>query len=244
MRIRIGDLLVKAGVITDAQLKASLQEQGQWGGKLGDILVRMEFLSEEVLVRALSKQTGIPRADLSGPGDRAALALIPPDVAEEFGLVPMQLKDEGRTVVVAMSDPLNLGVTDHLRSLTSAKKIEAQLAGASAIRSAISRWYRGEELFGEEGEQSAMKVVDNSGQSVVTQDPRPAPKTAPPQPAPAAPPPQKQAGNGAPRHSAVEVLQGVEDTQRRSVAALKAMVELLIEKGVFSRDEYLARVKR
>ena len=244
MRIRIGDLLVKAGVITDLQLRAALAEQQQWGGKLGDILVRMEFLSEEVLVRALSKQTGIPRADLSGPGDRAALALIPPDVAEEFGLVPMQLKDEGRTVVVAMSDPLNLGVTDHLRSLTSAKKIEAQLAGASAIRSAISRWYRGEELFGEEGEQSAMKVVNNSGQSVVTQDPRPAPKTAPPQPAPAAPPPQKQAGNGAPRHSAVEVLQGVEDTQRRSVAALKAMVELLIEKGVFSRDEYLARVKR
>lgn len=243
MRIKIGDLLVKAGVITDLQLRAALAEQQQWGGKLGDILVRMEFLTEEVLVRALSKQTGIPRADLSGPGDRAALALIPPDVAEEFGLVPMQLKDEGRTIVVAMSDPLNLGVTDHLRSLTSAKKIEAQLAGPSAIRTAISRWYRGEELFGEEGEQSAMKVVNNSGQSVVTQDPRKAAKNAPPQPAPSAPPPPK-AENGAPRHSAVDVLHGVEDTQRRSVAALKAMVELLIEKGVFSRDEYLARVKR
>ena len=228
------------------QLRAALAEQQQWGGKLGDILVRMEFLTEEVLVRALSKQTGIPRADLAGPGDRAALALIPPDVAEEFGLVPMLLKDDGRTVVVAMSDPLNLDVTDHLRSLTGAKKIEAQLAGASAIRTAISRWYRGEELFGEEGEQSAMKVVNNSGQSVVTQDPRlPARNTPSAQPAPSAPPPaQKQASNGAPRHSAVEVLQGVEDTQRRSVAALKAMVELLIEKGVFSRDEYLARVKR
>ena len=246
MRIRIGDLLVKAGVITDLQLRAALAEQQQWGGKLGDILVRMEFLTEEVLVRALSKQTGIPRADLTGPGDRGALALVPPDVAEEFGLVPMMLKDDGRTVVVAMSDPLNLGVTDHLRSLTGAKKIEAQLAGASAIRTAISRWYRGEELFGEEGEQSSMKVVDNSGQSVVTQDPRQTQKAAP-QPAPSAPPPPKkpaQAANGSPRHSAVDVLQGVEDTQRRSVAALKAMVELLIEKGVFSRDEYLARVKR
>ena len=45
------------------------------------------------------------------------------------------------------------------------------------------------------------------------------------------------------RPSAVEVLRGVEETQRRSVAALKAMVELLIEKGVFSREEYLSRVK-
>ncbi len=237
MRIKIGDLLVKAGVITDLQLRAALAEQQQWGGKLGDILVRMEFLTEEVLVRALSKQTGIPRADLTGEADRASLALIPPDVAEEFGLVPVTLKDEGRTIVVAMSDPLNIGVTDHLRSLTGAKKIEAQLAGASAIRNAISRWYRGEELLGDDAEQSAIKIVNNSGQSVVTLDPRKQPRNAP---AASAPPPP---ANGA-RPSAVEVLRGVEETQRRSVAALKAMVELLIEKGVFSRDEYLARVKR
>src|SRR3954464_3279677 len=244
MRIKIGDLLVKAGVITDLQLRAALAEQQQWGGKLGDILVRMEFLTEEILVRALSKQTSIPRADLTGEGDRASLALIPPDVAEEFGLVPIGLKDEGRTLVVAMSDPLNIGVTDHLRSLTGAKKIDSQLPGGGPIRNAISRWYRGEELLGEEGEQSAMKVVNNSGQSVVTQDPRNKPKNAPP----AAPPaPARAEGNGTPRApaaSAVEVLRGVEETQRRSVAALKAMVELLIEKGVFSRDEYLARVKR
>jgi len=243
MRIKIGDLLVKAGVITDLQLRAALAEQQQWGGKLGDILVRMEFLTEEILVRALSKQTGIPRADLTGDPDRPSLALIPAEVAEEFGLVPIGLKDEGRTIMVAMSDPLNIGVTDHLRSLTGAKKIDSQLAGASAIRNAISRWYRGEELLGEEGEQSSMKVVNNSGQSVVTLDPRNRPKNAPaPSAPPSAPPPST--GNGAPRTSAVEVLRGVEETQRRSVAALKAMVELLIEKGVFSRDEYLARVKR
>src|SRR5207302_11237508 len=100
MRIKIGDLLVKAGVITELQLRAALAEQGQWGGKLGDILVRMEFLTEEILVRALSKQTGIPRADLTGDPDRPSLALIPAEVAEEFGLVPIGLKDEGRTILV------------------------------------------------------------------------------------------------------------------------------------------------
>src|SRR3954469_5237567 len=249
MRIKIGDLLVKAGVITDLQLRAALAEQQQWGGKLGDILVRMEFLTEEILVRALSKQTSIPRADLTGEADRASLALIPPDVAEEFGLVPIGLKDEGRTLVVAMSDPLNIGVTDHLRSLTGAKKIESQLAGASSIRNAIARWYRGEELMGDEEQVSSIKIMNNSGQSVVTLDPRKgAQGTKPPppaaEPAPSAPPRPQPQTNGAPRGSAVEVLRGVEETQRRSVAALKAMVELLIEKGVFSRDEYLARVKR
>jgi hypothetical protein len=246
MRIKIGDLLVKAGVITDLQLKAALAEQSQWGGKLGDILVRMEFLTEEVLVRALSKQTGIGRADLTGEGDKVALSLVPAEVAEEFGLVPFQMKEEGRVLVVAMSDPLNLGVTDHLRNLTGCR-IEAQLAGASAIRNAISKWYRGEELMGDDGEQSSIKIMNNSGQSVVTMDPRKGAQNAPPKqgqqsapPPPAAP----SSGNGAGRTSAVEVLRGVEETQRRSVAALKAMVELLIEKGVFSRDEYLARVKR
>jgi hypothetical protein len=241
MRIKIGDLLVKAGVITELQLKAALAEQQQWGGKLGDILVRMEFLTEEVLVRALSKQTGIPRADLTGEADKHALALIPAESAEEFGLVPLALKEEGRALAVAMSDPLNIHVTDHLRSMTGAR-IEAQLAGASAIRAAISRWYRGEELLGDDAEQSSLKIVDNSGHSVVTQSPRPpAGRSAPPPPPPQNGTSQQQQPRAS---SAAEALRGVEETQRRSVAALKAMVELLIEKGVFSRDEYLARVKR
>ena len=226
MRIRIGDLLVKAGVITDLQLKAALAEQSQWGGKLGDILVRMEFITEEVLVRALSKQTGIARADLSGEPDRAAIAKVPAETAEEFNMVPLALQDDGRTLVVAMSDPGNVMVTDHLRSLTGCR-IDAQLAGASAIRGAIARWYRGEELSGDD---SSMRIVNNSGDSVVTVEGGKQPAGA---------------RNGkAPRASALEVLRGVEETQRRSVAALKAMVELLIEKGVFSREEYLSRVKR
>src|SRR5438132_6233212 len=229
MRIRIGDLLVKAGVITDLQLKAALAEQSQWGGKLGDILVRMEFITEEVLIRALSKQTGVARADLSGEADQSAIARVPAETAEEFNMVPLAEKDEGRTLVVAMSDPGNVMVSDHLHSLTGCR-IEAQLAGASAIRAAIARWYRGEELGGDE---SSMKIVNNSGDSVVTGDPKHE------QPGGSAGQDRKAA-----RASALEVLRGVEETQRRSVAALKAMVELLIEKGVFSRDEYLSRVKR
>ena len=238
MRIKIGDLLVKAGVITELQLKAALAEQQQWGGKLGDILVRMEFLTEEVLVRALSKQTGIARADLTGEGDKGALSVVSADTAEEFGVVPVGLKDQGRTLVVAMSDPLNISATDHLVSLTGGRKIETQLAGASAIRNAISRWYRGEELLGDTQQSGRMRIINNAGESVVGFDTRNLSKTVAPKAARQQPVPTPA------RQSAVEVLRGVEETQRRSVAALKAMVELLIEKGIFSRDEYLARVKR
>jgi hypothetical protein len=242
MRIRIGDLLVKAGVITDLQLKAALAEQSQWGGKLGDILVRMEFLTEEVLVRALSKQSGIPRADLSGEPNKGALARISPETAEEFNVVPVGVKEEGRTLVVAMSDPGNVMVTDHVRQIANCK-IEAHLAGATAIRNAIARWYRGAEL--NEEQSTGMKIMNNAGNTMVTVDPRKKRADAPlTRPTPSTPPPVTQPRNGGDiRPSAVEVLRGVEETQRRSVAALKAMVELLIEKGVFSREEYLSRVK-
>jgi hypothetical protein len=372
MRIRIGDLLVKAGVITDAQLKSALAEQSQWGGKLGDILVRMEFVTEEVLVRALSKQCGIPRADLTGDGPKAALEKVPPEMAEEFGLVPLALQDDARTLVVAMSDPLNIMVTDHLRSFTGCRVV-AQIAGTQAIREAISRWYRGTSL-GIDSDPASIRIINNAGGAVATTSGRPknpippssnqglravvvpspgssagrapvpatlppgssagrvpVPATLPPGssagrvPVPATLPPGSSAGrpaavlpvtvppsgsslgraavpatlppgssagraaipatlppgSGAGRVavkpssnsglralppppppssspgvmpptvpppaaalSAVDVLRGVEETQRRSVAALKAMVELLIEKGVFSREEYLGRVKR
>src|ERR1700738_5342592 len=163
MRIRIGDLLVKAGVITELQLKAALAEQEQWGGKLGDILVRMYFLTENVLFRALSKQTRIARADLTGDPDVGALAVVPADTAEEFGLVPIALKDQGRQLLVGMSDPLNISATDHLVSLTGGRKVETRLAGASAIRHAISRWYRGEETPREDGAQPSMKIASTAG---------------------------------------------------------------------------------
>ncbi|HXN55092.1 MAG TPA: hypothetical protein VN874_02395 [Myxococcales bacterium] len=247
MRIKIGDLLVKAGVITDAQLKSALAEQAQWGGKLGDILVRMEFLTEEILVRALSKQTAIPRADLAGESDPGALEKVPAEVAEELNLVPLALQDDDRTLLVAMTDPLNLMVTDHLRSITGCK-IVAQLAGTSAIRSAISRWYRGQDLAaGSTGDLSSLRIMNNSGNAVVTLGARAQAQAAADaarvaRAAAAAVPARAQAPPR--RGSAVKVLRGVEETQRKSVAALKAMVELLIEKGVFSRDEYLSRVKR
>jgi ribosomal protein L18 len=229
MRVRIGDLLVKAGVITDLQLKAALAEQSQWGGKLGDILVRMEFVTEEVLVRALSKQTGIARADLSGEANAEAVAKINAETAEEYGVAPVVLKDDGKTLVVAMSDPGNVMVTDHLRTLSGCR-IEALLAGATAIRAAIARWYHGEEL--REGE-SSMRIVSNSGDTVKVSASADQPKAQP-----------QRSADGDGRASASDMLRGLEETQRRAVAALKAMVELLIEKGVFSREEYLARVKR
>ena len=56
--IRLGDLLVRANVISEVQLQQALAEQQRWGGRLGGILVRMGLLTEDLLVKALSKQLG------------------------------------------------------------------------------------------------------------------------------------------------------------------------------------------
>src|SRR5205823_1019156 len=142
-------------------------------------------------------------------------------------------------------------------------RIVVQVAGRSAIARAFGRFYEGE---GDASDlEGSFKVVDASGNTVIrnaldvsskptaswAQQAAPPPPPAPiaaPVAAPQRPPSASQSGARVPladapvppsgNQSAADVLVSIETAQRREVAALKAMVELLIEKGVFSREEY------
>ncbi len=251
--IRLGDLLVKAKVVSESQLKAALAEQQKWGGKLGEILVRMELVTEDMLVKALSKQLGVPAVNLEAvqgvpPHVRSK---IPVDTARDLVALPLQLRDEGKTLVVAMAEPQNLRHLDTIRSLSRCK-IVPQIAGRQAIARAFGRFYDGAgELEDVEG---SFKLVDSQGHTLIKSaeeiaSKRKATRDAIPSPVPQAAPrsaslsdvPASTAPNG---KSPTEQLKAIEDAQRKEVGALKAMVELLIEKGVFTREEYLAKVKR
>jgi hypothetical protein len=256
-QIKLGELLIKANVLQESQLKAALAEQAKWGGKLGEILVRMSMVSEDILVRALSKQLNIPAVNLD------AVQVIPPHVraklpaqtARDFAVLPLQLRDDGKTLVVAVADPLNVRHLDELRAITKCRIIP-NVAGRTSIARAYQRLYEENAELGEA--DTNFKVLDAQGRTVV-KDMRNAPQqgqapAAPaPAPAPAARPaaaPARPSMSGIPAvgssggGSPAELLKTVEEVQRKEVAALKAMVELLIEKGVFSREEYLAKVKR
>ncbi|MBN8228269.1 general secretion pathway protein GspE [Corallococcus macrosporus] len=248
-QIKLGELLIKANVLQESQLKAALAEQAKWGGKLGEILVRMNLVSEDILVRALSKQLGMPAVNLDAVQavPPHVKAKIPAQTARDFSVVPLQLRDDGKTLVVAMSDPLNVRVLDELRALSKCR-IVANVAGRTSVARAFARLY--EETAELEDADTNFKVVDAQGRTVVKnlKDLDPAAAVAmSPKPA-AAPPPRQAPPAEAPRAAAsgspAELLKSVEEVQRKEVAALKAMVELLIEKGVFSREEYLAKVKR
>ncbi|HYO73137.1 MAG TPA: hypothetical protein VEU33_44445 [Archangium sp.] len=249
-QIKLGELLIKANVLQESQLKAALAEQAKWGGKLGEILVRMNLVSEDILVRALSKQLAIPAVNLDAVKEIPPHVLnkVPLQTARDFAVLPLQLRDDGKTLVVAISDPLNVRQLDELRAVTKCR-IVPNVAGRTAIARSMARFYDDQGELGEA--DTNFKVVDAQGRTVV-KDMRvptaPPPAAAPartPAPAPMPPAPSREmpsvrGGNGSP----VELLRSVEEVQRKEVAALKAMVELLIEKGVFTRDEYLAKVKR
>jgi hypothetical protein len=255
--IRLGDLLVKAKVISESQLKAALAEQQKWGGKLGELLVRMNFLTEDMLVKALSKQMNVPAVNLDAiegiPGH--VRAKVPPEVARDLVVLPLQLRDEGKTLLVAMAEPQNLKHLDTLRSVSRCR-ITPQLAGRQAIAKSFARFYEGEAEMGAEAEDG-FKLVDSQGHTLIKNiDDVRAPArrstgqaaaiTMPPAAAPLAPPPRAptQELPSAGQKSPADMLRAIEEAQRKEVTALKGMVELMIEKGVFTREEYLAKVKR
>lgn len=249
-QIKLGELLIKANVLQETQLKAALAEQARWGGKLGEILVRMNMVTEDLLVRALSKQLSMPAVNLDAVKDipKHVLTRVPVNMARDMAVMPLQIRDDGKTLVVAMADPLNVRQLDELRAVTKCR-IVPNIAGRTSIARALSRFYEGAADLAEA--DGSFKMVDAQGRTMVRNVPgaAPAPPVAPPPPPPPAPaarsaPPVAEPRQAAGGSSPMELLRSVEELQRKEVAALKAMVELLIEKGVFTRDEYLAKIRR
>lgn len=235
MAIKLGELLIGAGLLTEAQLGSALAEQHKWGGRLGEILVRMNHVTEETLCRALCKQLGYQRADLDNlpPIPRDVLEKIPEYLASDVNALPLQLRDDGQTLVVAMAEPQSTKLVEDLRARTGCR-ITPLIAGPTALARARARLYGavGQEPRG--GEAVAGPARDLAGQK---QQASPKSTTGV---FSAASVRAGASGGQSPR----EVLTAIEALQRKEVAALKAMVEMLIEKGVFTREEYVARVKR
>ena len=115
---KLGDLLVEVGIITAEQLGTALEEQKRRGGKIGEFLIELGFITEDVLLAFLGKQCGVAYVSLSEYGDISenVLALIPENVARRQTVLP--LTKEGKTLTIAMADPLNVIATDDLKLMT------------------------------------------------------------------------------------------------------------------------------
>ncbi|GIX08154.1 MAG: type IV-A pilus assembly ATPase PilB [Candidatus Poribacteria bacterium] len=136
---RIGDLLVREGLITREQLQKALQEQKVTGMRLGYTLVKLGFVQEVEITKMLARQYRMPAVDLSRfEVDPKIIKLVPADVAVKHTVLP--LKREGRTLTVAMADPTNVGVIDDLKFITRFD-IFPVIAGEYTLRNAIEKYY-------------------------------------------------------------------------------------------------------
>jgi len=152
---RLGDRLVAEGLITAEQLERALSEQKGTRDKLGSILVRMNFLSEEKLLSFLTRQYSVPSVNLSQLEiDTDVLRLVPSALAERLQVLPV--KREGNVLTLAMADPTNVLALDDVAFRTNLQ-IQPVVASELSIRQAIER------LYGSNGEAVADMMSELEG---------------------------------------------------------------------------------
>lgn len=140
MALRIGEMLLKAGLITQKDLEEALRRQKETGKRLGSTLVEMGVIDEKTLVKFLSKQLGVPPVDLSTlkmiPPE--ILSLIPAETAYRYQVLPLGRK--GNLLFVAMVDPTNIIAIDEIKFSTGLE-VSPVIALESAMNEALKKFY-------------------------------------------------------------------------------------------------------
>ncbi|MDE6761278.1 MAG: Flp pilus assembly complex ATPase component TadA [Lachnospiraceae bacterium] len=141
-KIRMGDLLVAAGAITDEELQQALALQKEKGQKLGQTLLEEGFISRELLVATLTQQLGVEYIELKGcKFDDDVLRLIPEDVVMKYKVIPLGYDENNPNVLrVAMADPMDIIAVDDLGIITGAQ-IETLFAMEDDVTETIGKYY-------------------------------------------------------------------------------------------------------
>lgn len=136
----MGRILVNAGIINESQLDAALREQrSAWNRHLGAILVDLGYADEDRIAQAIAAQTRLPFLYLDDEQiDASALRMVSGTLAHHHSSIPLRI--EGRELVVAMANPLDLVALEDLR-LASNLDIEPVVASAKEIRAKLRTHY-------------------------------------------------------------------------------------------------------
>lgn len=141
-KIRIGDVLVAAGAITEEQLQEALAKQKETGGKLGNTLVELGFISQQMLITLLTQQLGIDYIELKGAKiEDEVLRLVPENLVSKYKVLPVELDPNNPNILkVAMADPMDINAIDDLGIVTNLQ-IEPMLAMEDDIGEMINKYY-------------------------------------------------------------------------------------------------------
>jgi len=153
MALKLGELLLKAQLINQQQLTKALDEQKNSGGKLGEILQRLGFVTEDDIIECLSHQFGVPSINLRHfEIDPNVAKIIPVDLARKYNVIPVN--KTGATLTLAMTDPTNIFAMDEITFMTG-YRVEPVVASEEAIRERIDR------NFGSSRELELKKVMED-----------------------------------------------------------------------------------
>lgn len=137
---RLGELLLRSQIVTNAQLEQARAEQRRAGGRLSGQLTKLGFVREQDMTSFLSRQFGVPSVRLDDLGEisEEVLKCIPRDMAIKHTCIP--INRSGMQLIVAMSDPTDMFALDDLKFLTG-YNIEVVVAGEQSILAAIDKYY-------------------------------------------------------------------------------------------------------
>ena len=126
-KIRLGDLLIENGLITEAQLKVALNESKKSGKKLGETLIDLDYIDENTIIDVLSEQLGIDKVTTEDIHfEKPLKEILPEKLARKFKVVPVDFKDN--EMIVATNDPTNIFMLDEIGRITKKEIIPAIIA--------------------------------------------------------------------------------------------------------------------
>lgn len=141
MSERLGEMLLKVGALTRAQLDQVLQSQTIFGGRLGTNLVEMGVVDEEELSRVLSEQIGAPCVEPAQLESipKQVLGLVPLDLVQRHRVLPLSL--DGKRLTVAMANPYDYKVVDEIGFVTGCV-IVPRVCTELRLNRALEKFYR------------------------------------------------------------------------------------------------------
>lgn len=191
--IRIGDMLVAAGFVTQDQVDQALASQKLNGRRLGEELIALGFVTETQMTQVLSNQLAIPWVSLNHVEfSRELLDRIPGSLARDHGVIPIYervVRREGETLFVAMADPTNREALSEVAAVVG-MPVKPMVAPPTDIRNAIEVYYFGvppaslvppppaedeAEIEIEELDEAQQRAVEQVAQKVESQPNKPAP---------------------------------------------------------------------
>lgn len=139
-RKRLSDILISAGLIQPEQLEIAIKTQKRTSEKLTDALVSLGYVTNEEVINLLESELGIPHVHPDAATVEAdAIKLVSEDLARRYELIPIRI-DNNNSLIVAMSDPLNIYAVEDL-TITTGHEIVPVIASGEEIRKAISVYY-------------------------------------------------------------------------------------------------------